>query len=105
MPVVKIPPDNAGNIRDSGLIPGSGRFPGGGHSNQLQYSFLENPMDKEAWKAQSIGLQRVKTQLKRLSTAQIMGYIYIYITSAVDFNVLMDISSNSFFNGQVISPV
>ena len=47
--VVKNPPANAGNIRDPGLIPGSGRSPGGGHSNPLQYSCLENSMDREAW--------------------------------------------------------
>ena len=41
-------PANAGG---TGLIPGSGRSPGGGHSNQLQYSCLENPMDRGAWKA------------------------------------------------------
>ena len=47
--VVKNPPDNAGDIRDMGLIPGSGRFPAGGNGNPLQYSCLENPMDREAW--------------------------------------------------------
>ena len=41
--VVKNPPANAGNIKDVGLIPGSGRSPGGGHGNPLQYSCLENP--------------------------------------------------------------
>ena len=40
---VKNPPANAGGIRDLGLIPGWGRFPGGGHGNPLQYSCLENP--------------------------------------------------------------
>ena len=45
--VVKNPPANAGDARDSGLIPGLGRFPGGGHSNPLQYSCLENPRDEE----------------------------------------------------------
>ena len=35
--------------RDAGLIPGSGRAPGGGHGNLLQYSYLENPMDSRAW--------------------------------------------------------
>ena len=40
--VVKNPPANAGDIRDTGLIPGSGRSPGGGHGNPLQYSCLEN---------------------------------------------------------------
>ena len=46
--VVKNPPANAGDIRDSGSIPGSGRFPGEGHDNPLQYSCLENPMDRGA---------------------------------------------------------
>ena len=46
--VVKNPPTNAGEARDMGLIPGLGRFPGGGNGNPLQYSCLENPMDKEA---------------------------------------------------------
>ena len=38
---------NVGNVRDVGSIPGSGRSPGGGHGNPLQYSCLENPMDRE----------------------------------------------------------
>ena len=41
--VVKNPPANAGDIRDTGSVPGSGRSPGGGHGNPLQYSCLENP--------------------------------------------------------------
>ena len=49
--VVKHPPANSGDIRDTGLIPGSRRFPGGGHSNPLQYSCLKNPMNREAWQA------------------------------------------------------
>ena len=40
---------NVGDIRDVGLIPGLGRFPEGGHGNPLQYSCLENPMDRGAW--------------------------------------------------------
>ena len=40
---------NAGVTGDAGLIPESGRFPGGGNGNPLQYSFLENPMDRGAW--------------------------------------------------------
>ena len=47
--VAKNLPANAGDIREMGLIPGSGRSPGGGHGNPLQYSFLENPMDRGAW--------------------------------------------------------
>ena len=41
--VVKNPPANAGDVRDTGLIPGLGRSPGGRHGNPLQYSCLENP--------------------------------------------------------------
>jgi len=44
--VVKKPPVNAGDIRNTVLIPGSGRSPGEGHGNLLQYSCLENPMDR-----------------------------------------------------------
>ena len=57
--VVKNLPANAGDIRDAGLIPGSGRSPGGGHGNPLQYSWVGNLMDKGAcwatvhWVAQS----------------------------------------------------
>ena len=47
--VVNDPPANARDIRGVGSIPGSGRFPGGGLGNPLQYSCLENPMDRGAW--------------------------------------------------------
>ena len=52
--VAKNPPANAGdarNTRDIGLTPGLGRSPGEGHGNPLQYSCLENPMDRGAWQA------------------------------------------------------
>ena len=42
---------NAADLRDSGLIPGSGRFPRGGNGSPLQYSCLENPVDGGAWQA------------------------------------------------------
>ena len=47
--VVKNLPADAGDIRDLDSIPGSGRSPGGGHSNPLQYSCLENPTGREVW--------------------------------------------------------
>ena len=47
--VVKNPPASAGDVRDAGLILRLGRAPGGGHGKPLQYSFLENPMDRGAW--------------------------------------------------------
>ena len=46
--MVKNLPANTGDTRDTGLIPGPGRSPGGGHGNPLQYSFIENPMDRGA---------------------------------------------------------
>ena len=46
---VKNLPANEGDIRDMDLIPGSGRSPGGGHGNPLQYSCLENSMDRGPW--------------------------------------------------------
>ena len=58
--MVRNPPANAGNIRDMGLIPGSGRSPRGGHGNPLQGSCLENPMDRNLKGLQSIGLHRVR---------------------------------------------
>ena len=58
--VVRNLPDNAGDIRDTGLIPGLGRSPRGGHSNPPQYSCLENPMDRGAWRAIVDGLQKVR---------------------------------------------
>ena len=51
--VVKNPLPNAGNINDAGSIPGSGRSPGEGNGYLFQYSCLENPMDREAWRSYS----------------------------------------------------
>ena len=47
--VVKNLTANEGDVRDVGLIPGLGRSPGEGHGNLLQYSYLENPMDRGVW--------------------------------------------------------
>ena len=57
--VVKTPPANSGDITDLGSIPGLGRSPGGGHGNPLQYSWVENLMDRGAWWATVHGSQRV----------------------------------------------
>ena len=66
--VVKNLPANTGDVRDVGLIPGSGRSLGGGQGNPLQYSWLENPMDRGAWQTTVHGVAKSQTQLKRLST-------------------------------------
>ena len=65
--MVKNPPANAADIRDVGLIPGSGRSPGGGHGNPFQYSCLENPMDRGAWRAIVHRVTKSQTRLKQLS--------------------------------------
>ena len=57
-------PVNAGDIRDVSLIPESGRFPGGGHGNPLQYSCLEIPMDRGAWQVIVRGVTKSRTRLK-----------------------------------------
>ena len=62
--VVMNPPANAGDVRDTGSVPGLGRFPGGGHDNPLQYSCLENPMDRGAWWATVHRVAQSWTRLK-----------------------------------------
>ena len=49
--MVRNPLANAGDVIGAGLIPGLGRFPGGGNGNPLQHSSLENPMDRGGWRA------------------------------------------------------
>ena len=62
--VVNNPPANAGDIREAGSIPGSGRFPGGGNGNPLQYSSLENSVNREAWWATVHRITKSWTRLK-----------------------------------------
>ena len=69
--VVKNPPANAGDTRDARdtlSIPGSGRSPGIGNGNPLQYSCLENPRDREAWRARVYRVSKSWIQLEQLST-------------------------------------
>ena len=66
--MVKNPPANSEDTRDAGSIPGSGRSPGEGNGNPLQYSCLENPMDRGAWRATVHSIAESWTRLKQLST-------------------------------------
>ena len=61
--VAKNPPANAKEVRDTRSVPGSGRSPGGGHGSPLQYSYLENPMDRGAW--QTTVHEVTKSQIQR----------------------------------------
>jgi len=66
--VVRNLPANSGDIRDVSSIPGSGRSPGGGHSNPLQNSCLENPMDRRAWWATVVSQSRTWLMLLSMHT-------------------------------------
>ena len=59
---------NAGDTGDTGSIPGSGRSPGGGNGNLLQYSCLENPMDRGAWRATVHGVLKSQTRLSNYTS-------------------------------------
>ena len=95
--VVKNPPANAGDIRDTGSISGSGRSPGGGNGNPLQYSCLEKPTDRGAWQALVHRITKSQTQLKWLSmTAR------FFIHSSIDGHLgrlpVLGIVNNAAFN-------
>ena len=90
--VVKNLPVNAGEIRDVGSIPGLGRSPGGGHGNPLQYSCLENPMDRRIWQGTVHRVQKSQTQLKQLSTHRLVHIPYTYLLSSVQFSWVQSLS-------------
>ena len=70
-------------LRDLGLIPGSGRCPGGGHGNPLQYSCLENPVDRGAFRLQSMGLHRVWHDCRDVACTHPKAGVRAAVTSLV----------------------
>ena len=66
--MVKNTPANAGDARDTGSVPGSGRYAGEGNGNPVQYSRLENPMDRGAWWAMVHGVTKEPDMTELLST-------------------------------------
>ena len=66
--VVKDPPANEGDTRDAGSIPGMERSPGGGLGNPLQYSCLENHVNRGVWRATVQRVTKSQTRLKQLNT-------------------------------------
>ena len=71
--MVENPPANAGDTGHAGLIPESGRFPGGGHGNSLQYSCLESPKNRGAWWAAVPGIANSRTRLSDLAHVLCVG--------------------------------
>ena len=68
--VVKNLPSNERDVRGRSLIPGSWRFPGGGHGNPFQYPCLKNPMNRGSWRTMALRVAKSQTWLKRFSTVQ-----------------------------------
>ena len=77
--VAKILPANVGDIRDAGSIPGSGRTPGGGHGNLVQYSRLEDPMDRGTWWVTVHGVAKNRTRLKRHTACMYNRFLYVLL--------------------------
>ena len=81
--VEKNPPANTGDLRDAASTPGSGRAPGGGYGGPLQFSCLENPMDRGVWQAKVHRVPKSQTRLKRLrmcTCTHVCVYICAHIT-------------------------
>ena len=92
--MVKNPPASAGDARDTGSIPGSGRSPEGGNGNPLQYSCLENPMNRGARWAAVHRVTKSQTQLSKSARINELARrnpftMYVYIRyHNVHFNIL-----------------
>ena len=85
-------PDAVGDPRDLGSIPGSGRSPGERNGNPLQYSCLENPMDREAWRATVQGIAETRTGLN--PHACIFTYVCVSILFACILCLILSIKNN-----------
>ena len=83
--VVKNPPASTGAIRGMDSIPRSGRSPGGGQSNPLQYSCLENPMDRGAWQTTVHGVAKSWKQPKRLTHTRIAQPTFTEYLGRIDW--------------------
>ena len=84
---LKSPPVNSGDTRDPDLIPGSGRSPGVGNGNLLQYFCLENPMDRGTYGLQSIGSQRVGHDWAHMYMPEMLSTMKSEISHDASFNV------------------
>ena len=90
---------NARNIRDAGSIPGLGRSPGGGHGNSLQYSCLENPMDREPWQATVNKVSKSWTRLNMNASVDKHGFSHFSSILFLKMNILkMNLQEGKSFN-------
>ena len=92
--MVKNLPANAGDTRDMGLSPGAGRPPRGGNGNPLQYSCLENSMDRGAWRAIVRGVAKSTYTQARQLTILILHYIYMVLMISKYFHFYVLIRSS-----------
>ena len=74
--MVKNPLANAGDLRDAGSIPELGGSPGGGYGHPIQYSCLENPIDRGAWWAIVHRVTQSQTQIKQLNTHTLISVLF-----------------------------
>ena len=81
--VVKNPPADAGDVRDTGSNPGLGRSPERGRGNPHLYSFLENPMDSRAWQVTIHRLAQSRAQQKQISIRNTLNNIFDVCTCAI----------------------
>ena len=102
--VVKNPSANAGDVRDSGSIPGLGRSPGGGHGNPLQYSCLENPTDRGAWWAIVHRVTKSWTRLQGFSTQHIVALQCLLAFSVQQSESTICVHISSLFLGHHRAP-
>ena len=102
--MVKNLPANAGDKRDGGSAPGLGISHGGGHGNPLQYSCLENPMERGAWRSPVHRVTKSKSQLKQLIMHTHMQAIHCKVNVSQCTNFSMNCLSkcrNNSINGEI----
>ena len=93
--MVKNPPVSTEDARDTGLIPGSGRSPGGGNGNPLQYSCLGNPMDRGAWWATAHEVAKNWTKLSDWACMIIVTNIFIITKMNTGLDILRATYTNA----------
>ena len=91
------PPANAGGTRDMGSICGLGRFPGKGNSNQLQYSCLENPMDRGAGQAIAHDVSKKLDMTQRLNNNNILNCTFVLLFKTKYLCLLFKLAIHLFF--------